>query len=119
MHCLISIVLPAVCSSREDGCSILYRERIGQYLAPRERIGQIIQTMVANVVLPKNTNPNMNDGKTSPLRKEYELDLSGQIMLNRASSQNTSATLLRDVQLEEKHHFNKSQNGLRIVIGDL
>ena len=29
----------------------------------------------------------MNDGKTSPLGKEYELDLSGQIMLKRASSQ--------------------------------
>ena len=40
VHCLISIELPAVCSLREDGCSILYRETIDQYLAPRERIGQ-------------------------------------------------------------------------------
>ena len=30
VHCLISTELPAVCSSREDGCSILYRERIDQ-----------------------------------------------------------------------------------------
>ena len=30
VYCLISIELPTVCSSREDGCSILCRERIGQ-----------------------------------------------------------------------------------------
>ena len=36
---------------------------------------QIIQTMVANVVLPKNTNPNMNDGKASPQIQSKELNL--------------------------------------------
>ena len=40
VHCLISIELPAVCSSREDGCSILSLGRGLVNLASRERIGQ-------------------------------------------------------------------------------
>ena len=40
VHCLISIELPAVCSSREDGCSILSLGRGLVNLVSRERIGQ-------------------------------------------------------------------------------
>ena len=39
VHCLISIELPAVCSSREDGCSILSLGRGLVNLVSRERIG--------------------------------------------------------------------------------